>query len=144
VLTNLEQAHYYLIAQLSPFYMLVFTIVGICVPIYYMSRRVANTEVVNPSKSDKTNRVWFVLGLTVLLSVVVALYPYLPRINPGQLNPSVDINDYIVDYYRLATDPSQIFTMMSGSRPLYYLLLLAFQKMTSLDPLNAVRFLPVP
>ncbi|MCX6656275.1 MAG: hypothetical protein NTY03_14310, partial [Candidatus Bathyarchaeota archaeon] len=51
--------------------------------------------------------------------------------------------DYLADYYKIAADPSWIFTAMGGSRPIYYMLFLAFQRATSLDPLNAIRLLPI-
>jgi hypothetical protein len=143
VLTSLELSHYYLVAQLSPIYMLAFTVVGVGVPLYHLSRKPTSTEAVSPDRSALTNRVWLVLGLTLLLSAVVVVYPYLPSINPGQINPGVDIGPYLEEYQRVVGDPSSIFTASGGDRPIYYLLLFTFQRATSLDPLMAIQYLPV-
>lgn len=90
-----------------------------------------------------SNRVYLALGLTLLLGIVVAVYPYLQNINPGQVNPGVDILSYLEEYQRISADPTLIFTASGGSRPIYYLLLFVFQRAASLDPLKAIRLLPI-
>jgi hypothetical protein len=142
-LTSLEQSLYYLAAQLSPNFMLAFTFVSICVPIIHLIRRPERLEAASLDRPKLSNRAYFALGLTLLLSAVAAVYPYLPNINPNQVNPGVDINGYVEDFYGIAADPSKILTAMGGSRPIFYLLFLAFQKASSLDPLKAIQLIPI-
>ena len=141
--TSLEQSLFYLAAQLSPFYMMAFTSAGIGVPLYHMLRGPPGREAASQDRSTARNQEYLALVLTMLLSVAVAVYPYLSKVNPMQLNPGVDITDYLADYYRIAADPSRIFTAMGGSRPVYYMVFLAFQRATSLDSLNAIQLLPM-
>jgi hypothetical protein len=142
-LTSLEQSLFYLAAQLSPVYMLLYTFVGIGVPLYHILHRSTDREAVSQDHSMTSSQAYLALLLTMLLSVAVAVYPYLSKVNPMQLNPGVDIEYYLTEYYKIAADTSQIFTAMGGSRPIFYLLLFAFQRVTSLDPLNAIRLLPI-
>jgi hypothetical protein len=142
-LTSLEQSLFYLAAQLSPYFMLIYTYVGIGVPLYHLIHRPTVKEATSRDRSGANTQVYLALVLTLLLSVAVAVYPYLSKVNPENLNPGVDIDYYLTDYNVIASDPSQIFTAMGGSRPIYYLLLFAFQKITSLDPLSAIRLFPI-
>jgi hypothetical protein len=113
-LTSLEQSLFYFTAQLSPFYMLAFTFVGIGVPLYHLFHRNTEGEAVSQNRSLVNNQAYLALLLTMLLSVAVAVYPYLSKVNPMQLNPGVDILPYLEEYQGVAVDPSLAFTALGG------------------------------
>jgi hypothetical protein len=142
-LADLESNMYYFVAQSSPLIMLTFSILGVMIPIRHFSRGAIGIEA-QKSEAPTEKRNWaFFLGLIFVLSVAVAIYPYLPRVNPTGVNVGVDIPNYLLDLKQVEADPVKAFQISSGSRPLLYLLLFGFQKLTSLSTLDAIRWLPI-
>jgi len=139
-LTELEINLYYLVAQFSPVFMLLFALAGIGVPLHHLVKKPQEI------KTDKTeiariqNKEFLLLSLIVILSITVALYPYIPNVNPLNENPGADISSYLLEYKQVEGDVSKIFEVSGGSRPIYYLLLFGFQKLASLDALSATRY----
>lgn len=91
----------------------------------------------------KLDRVWLYLFLTVLLSVFAALYPYFPNVNPRGLNVGVDIHGYVESAKIVDNDVTQAFSVMGGSRPLIFLVIFGFQRLTGLSVEASVEYLPV-
>ena len=140
---DLESNLYYLVAQLSPIFMLTFSILGIIIPIHHFTKGDFEIEA-QKTEAPKRTRYWlFYLGLILVLSVTVAIYPYLPTVNHVGVSTGVDIPMYLQELKQVEADPIQAFQVSGGSRPVLYLLLFGFQKLTSLDALDAVRWLPV-
>jgi len=142
-LADLESNLYYLVAQLSPLIMLIFAILGIIIPVQYFSRG-SFEVVVHETKIVKGTRYeLIVLGLILALSVIVAVYPYLPRVNPLSVNVGVDGPQYVLEFKQVEADPSRAFKLEGGSRPVLYLLLFGFQRLTSLSVPDTIRWTPV-
>ena len=83
------------------------------------------------------------LLLSISLSVVAALYPYSPAINPRGLNVGVDIQAYVRAGKIVEGNPFQAFNVSGGSRPLIFLAIYGFQGLLGSDVSTAVMFLPV-
>jgi hypothetical protein len=142
-LAELESNLYYLGAQLSPLIMLTFSILGVVIPIHHLSKGSLAKEAQKPEPPTRTRTDIVILGLILILSVTVAVYPYLPKVNPQGVNPGVDINSYLLEYKQVEADPGKALQVSGGSRPLFYVILFGFQKLTFLDPLSAIRLLPI-
>jgi hypothetical protein len=142
-IAELESNLYYLGAQLSPLIMLTFSILGVMIPIHHFSKGAFEIEAQKSEAPKGTRNGLFLLSLILVLSVTVAIYPYLPRVNPQGVNPGVDIPQYLLEFKQVETDPSKAFQVSGGSRPLLYLLMFGFQKLTSLDALDTIRWLPI-
>lgn len=83
------------------------------------------------------------LILSISLSVAAALYPYSLAVNPEGRGFGVDVHYYVDNGEIVERDVSQAFNVMSGSRPLIFLVIYGFQKLLGSDVSTAVRFLPV-
>lgn len=142
-LTELEINLYYLVAQFSPVFMLLFALAGIGVPLYHLVKKPQEIKTDKAEIARIQNKEFLLLSLIVVLSITVALYPYLPNVNPLNENPGVDISSYLLEYKQVEGDVSKIVEVSGGSRPIYYLLLFGFQKLASLDALSAIRYLSI-
>jgi hypothetical protein len=89
------------------------------------------------------------LVFAVALSVLFAIYPYLPTINPHYTWVSVDDFNYqqfLNQMDQRQTIPEKIreaFAISSGDRPLTMILMYLFQHSLGLDTMTAVRFFAV-
>jgi hypothetical protein len=86
--------------------------------------------------------VLILMGL-VLFAVFAALYPYAWGVNPEGLNVGVDAPSYVINAVLVDADVSKAFSVMGGSRPLIFLAIYGFQRVTGLDVNSAVRYFPV-
>jgi len=91
----------------------------------------------------RLDRVWVYLVPLVLLSVFAALYPFLPSVNPRGLNVGVDIPHYVASAEVVDGDVARAFSEMGGSRPLIFLVIFGFQRLTGLSVEASVEYLPV-
>jgi hypothetical protein len=91
----------------------------------------------------KLDKVWIYLSLTVLLSVFAVVYPYFPGVNPRGLDVGVDIPHYVALARMVDADVSQAFSVMGGSRPMIFLVIFGFQRLTGLSVEASVNYLPV-
>lgn len=90
-----------------------------------------------------------ILGLAIVTSVLFAVYPYLPAINPHYTWVSVDDRAYqqfIKNVEEQGTIPhiiKQAFVESAGDRPLTLLIMSAFHSISGLSIVNSVRLFPV-
>lgn len=85
----------------------------------------------------------FILAALVLLGVFSAFYPYLGGVNPRGLNVGVDAPRYVDSLLIVEGGVWASFSEMGGSRPLIFLTLYGFERVTGLSAELAVRYLPV-
>jgi len=86
-------------------------------------------------------RVFLVLSL--ILSVVGALYPYSMYINPDGIAFGVDIHYYVDWMGPVEQDLRYAFSVANGSRPVVLLAIYGFQYVFGLKLLDAIKYLPV-
>jgi len=84
-----------------------------------------------------------ILALVLTFSVVGALYPYVPEINPSAVPVGVDVHYYLEWMAEVDRDLSSVFTAARGSRPLMLLLIFFLQRVSGLGVLEIVKYLPV-
>lgn len=89
------------------------------------------------------------LGVAIVISVVFAVYPYLPTINPHYTWVSVDDFNYQQFLGQMHLQQSisdkvrSAFTISGGDRPLTMILLYLYQSALGSDAMTAVRFFSV-
>jgi len=142
---GLELELFYLASFLSPYLGLILVFISILKPLIRLlsGEGLASEGVERRSAAVISSKVLVSLVLVVSLSVVAAVYPYFPSVNPRRLDAGVDIRDYVESLELLEGNVSQAFYVMNGSRPMIFLALFGFQKSAGLDALTAVRFFPV-
>ena len=82
------------------------------------------------------------LILSVVVSVVGALHPYRPDVNPESMPVGIDIKSYVKTMASVEQDPSSAFTVF-GSRPMILLMMYALKHIIGLEFLEVVKYLPV-
>jgi hypothetical protein len=142
-LADFESNLYYLVAQLSPLIMLGFSILGVIIPILHFSKGALEIEAQKSEMPGGKYYELFFLSLVLVLSVTVAMYPYLPRVNPLGVNTGVDSPQYLLEFKQVEADPIQAFHVSGGSRPVLYILLFGFQKLTSLNAQDTIKWIPI-
>ena len=141
----LEMELFYIASFFSPYLGLILIFISILKPLV----RLLSGEGLAPeggerrSASNISSKVLVSLVFIVSLSVVAAVYPYFPSVNPKGLDVGVDIRNYTKAAELVEGDVSQVFHVMNGSRPIIFLAIFGFQKLAGLDALTAVRFFPV-
>ncbi len=83
------------------------------------------------------------LAALLLLGVFVGVYPYLGGVNPLGLDVGVDAPRYVESLQVVEGDLWSAFSLMSGSRPLIFLVLYGFEMVTGFSAGMTVRYLPV-
>ena len=142
---NLEMGLFYLLARLAPFLSIPLMFLWIPKLIIHWRRR---RKVKNASPCwmvDYQKPSWskFLLFFSIILSIIAAVYPYLPSVNPHNRHVGVDFNDYVEQARIVEQDLSQVFKIGGGSRPFIFLFIYGFQTMFGLDIVSAVKYLPV-
>jgi len=141
---ELEMSLFYVASNLAPY--LVLTLIFVCFlkPFNRLFVRMKLTfERLEEQKSSIfSSRAPFFLFI-IFFSVLAAIYPYLPNVNPTGRDIGVDIRNYLESAELIENDPSQILKVRYGQRPLIHLVIFVFQKLLNLDALTVIRFLPV-
>jgi len=83
------------------------------------------------------------LVFSIFLSIAAAVYPHLPTVNPNKIMVGVDIPPYVKAAEIVDQDVSQAFKVMSGYRPIIFLVIYGFQRLLGSDVSTAVKILPV-
>jgi len=91
----------------------------------------------------KSSRPMALLLFSILLSIATALYPHSPAVNPEEIIVGVDIPHYVKAAEIVDREVSQAFKVMSGHRPIIFLVIYGFQRILGSDVSTAVNFLPV-
>jgi len=147
---DLELALFYVIAPIAPLVVLtIFFVVFIKMifPKYLVSveRFLKGCKFLRGGSVDvEINldpRVFLVLSL--ILSVVGALYPYSRYINPDGIAFGVDVHYYVDWMGPVEQDLCSAFLVANGSRPVILLVIYGFQHVFGLKLLDAIKYLPV-
>jgi len=91
----------------------------------------------------KSSRPMALLLFSIFLSIAAALYPHSQAVNPEGNIVGVDIQNYVNAAEIVDRDVSQAFKVMSGHRPIIFLVIYGFQRLIGSDVSTAVKFLPV-
>jgi len=83
------------------------------------------------------------LLFSIFLSIAAALYPHSPVVNPEGIIVGFDSLHYVKAAEIVDRDVSQAFKVMSGYRPIIFLVIYGFQRLLGSDVSTAVNFLPV-
>lgn len=82
------------------------------------------------------------LALALTFSVVGALYPYSPNINPRSFPVGVDVRRYVDWMAEVEKSPYSAFTIVGGSRPTILLLIYALKYIFGSSVGEVVKYLP--
>jgi len=142
---NLEMGLFYMAAHLAPF--LAILLMYLWVFKLLLHWRYGNME----KQEGYENRVGkrasrqaiLMLLFSISLSIIAALYPHLPSVNPKNRNVGVDFQHYVNNSIIVEKDISQVFNVSRGSRPIIYILIYSIQKLLGLDAIIVVRNLPI-
>jgi hypothetical protein len=83
------------------------------------------------------------LVLSILLSIISPIYPYLPSINPNNLLIGIDTENYIEWAEVVDTDLSQAFNVWGGSRPLIHIIIFFLKQISRLDSVSIVKYFTI-
>jgi len=83
------------------------------------------------------------LSMGIFSSLVAALYPYSPALNPSSLPVGVDVPMYLDLMAKVGNDPYSAFIVDGGSRPLILLLIYSFERILGSSIQEIVKYLPV-
>lgn len=83
------------------------------------------------------------LALALTFSVVGALYPYSPNINPNSSPVGVDVHWYIEWMAEVEKNPSSAFTVSRGSRPVMLLMIYTVNSVFGFGIEGIVKYLPI-
>jgi len=132
---------YYVTAPLSVICIAAIVIVSIYKPFNSFRRRGEEETQVHVSPTDRKTIVY--LLLVVGLGIFAAIYPNLPGVNPNSINIGTDVMHYVPFLDQVNLDISKINEVYYGSRPLFFLVLLSFEKALGLSSYWAVSLIPV-
>jgi len=142
---NLEMGLFYMAAHLAPY--LVIPLMYLWIIKLLMHWRWGSKEKQEDFENKEgewlSRRVILILIFSISLSVIAALYPYLPSVNPRNRNVGVDFSDYVNATEMIESDFSQVFDILGGSRPLIYITLHGFQRLFKLDAITTIRYFPI-
>jgi len=143
-LAELEMSLFYVASNLAP--CLVLTLIFVCFlkPFNRLFERMKLVfERFEEQKSSIFASKAIFFPFIIFFSILAAVYPYLPNVNPSGGDIGVDIRNYLETAELIESDPSQISKVWYGQRPLIHLVIFVFQKLFSLEALTVIRFLPV-
>lgn len=132
---------YYLTAPLSILILAAVIIASIYKPITILQRK--TVQETNVQINQINRKITFYLTLIMGLGVLAALYPNLPGVNPNSVNIGTDVVHYVPFLDQVNQNITKITEVYSGSRPVFFLILLGFQKMLGLDSFWAVSLFPL-
>ena len=132
---DLENKLYYIFSLIIPVLSIIFFYSWILIP--HIRRRISLTF--NQSyyfiKSD------YILVISLLISILTALYPYINGVNPNNLIVGVDAIKYIqsldIDYVK-----SNSNIVINNERPFFFLILKIFKFLTNMSIENSVKYFP--
>jgi len=131
---------HYVLAHLSPLLVLPFLYFWVLKPLIGMGFRLPELCV---GRSGFTRFNVLMIVFSLYLSVVAALYPYFPSVNPDGVGVGVDIFSYIRSIESIVEEESSVFKVAGGSKIFFYVFYFCFKWVTGLSVEAAVRFLPV-
>jgi len=140
-LANLELALFYVFARLTPILAPPITFLWMVKPFIEVGLEKNGLE--HDEGSIFLERHLLMLISSLILSIVVALYPYSPAINPRSEPVGVDVRWYIPWMEEVERNPSSAFKIAGGSRPLLLLSIYVVSKLLSIPTRDAVIYFPL-
>lgn len=133
---------FYVFSYAAPLVVLAVLFFGVLRPLVRMGFGWASSGFLIERK-EMTSRERGILVFSLLIGVFAAVYPWLPAVNPESIPFGVDIHYYLEWVGDVEGDWSRLFDVAGGSRPLMILLIMAFERLTGFDTVQAVWFMPV-
>jgi hypothetical protein len=141
-IASIETDLYFFYAGSAPYFFLIFVILSI-IKLGYALRDKWDVDVTEKFIEVTRENSLFFLYVMIVLSILVAAFPYLPAINPDNTPIGVDTEDYVEEYLEVEHNPSKAFSVMGGNRPVVFLLIYLFQRVGGLSADQAVMYLPL-
>lgn len=137
--TRLQVGVHYVLGYLAP--LMVFSF------LFFWLLRPLTEQIVRLPRHRVEERGFTVFGLLLLafsvyLSFYAAQYPYLPAVNPNDVNFGADIDRYVEVIEMIAGSENPLLQIVTVGRGFFYVFFFAFQGLTGLDTVHAVRLLP--
>jgi hypothetical protein len=112
----------------------------------FVSLRARNVEH-QASSSDFLKLERLILGGSILISIIAALYPYLPTINPLQLTVSVDTPQYVKFVNEMTSSRSGILSAFGevngGDRPIPLVIIYLVHQISRIELVHIINYLPM-
>jgi len=142
-LAFLELSSSSLLSSLSPM-VLVFTLFfWILKPVLSLFNIRFRGLIINGWFSRKPFMDFAILSLSIAISIVASIYPYIPSLNPNFYPVGVDFRYYEEALWGFEVNPWSAFKFFGGSRPLLIPLLYLFKCLFGFDVRTAVTFAPI-
>lgn len=142
-LALLELDLFYVASYLAPLIVVPFLFVWLIKHIFTWGWGSQLESKIRYSKKGNKKFAWIILASALVLSIFSVFYAYLPNVNPSEQNVGVDIQSYVDSVKIIDHDISQAFNVSGGSRPLIFFMIISFKRLTGLNYVSAVRYLPI-
>ena len=143
-LVNLDEVIFFLTSPLSIIVLIAIICASLIAPVRLFWRN--KTSIVQSEENiptSKSRNILLYLSLIIVFTVFSVLYPSLPGINPQNNNVGTDVSQYVSDLGGINNGTLTIFNANDGSRPLFFLVLEAFQRLFGLSNLAVVNLIPI-
>jgi hypothetical protein len=149
---ELELALFYVFAPLAPIIVLIIipiSILKLTAPGYLETiNQIIKPIIVKIALSFRTDKLFSIpsmilMVISLIVSIIGAIYPHSPSINPEEMTFGVDVHYYLEWMVPVEKDPFSVFTVANGSRPIFLLLIYVFRRGLGLSVVEAVKYLPV-
>ena len=148
-IVKLEEALYYIFTVIVPPLILTILLVWIMKPLLIEAlktvKETLETKILKPTVKGKAIKLnsKIMLLYAVIISIIIAIYPYTPNINPQNKIVGVDVKHYEEYLKETEKNLGQILIVAGGSRPLLILLLYTLEKAIQISPLKIVEYSPI-
>jgi len=148
-IAKLEEALYYTFTVTVPPLILLMLLAWIMKPILLEALKIVRRNLkIKVSKATRKTKALklsskIILLYAMLLSIIIAVYPYTPNINPQNKIVGVDVKHYEEYIRQTEEDIGQTLIVAGGSRPLLVLLLYTLEKIIQTSPLKTVEYSPI-
>jgi len=85
----------------------------------------------------------YIFIMSIILSIIFSIYPYLEFINPDNKIVGVDFTLYYSISKTIEKNPSLAFKLLNGERSLFLLLIYFLQKILSIDLMILIKYMPL-
>jgi len=134
---------FYLFSFFGSFLGVSFAILSITVPLLYLLGMFRGADEGSTPIVWAARSILLPFMLIIFICVYAGLYPNLTTVNPWNNAVGSDFYEYIVAAERVDGDASMVFSVMSGSRPILFILVLGLQRLIGTDSQTIIRFLPL-
>lgn len=138
VVSAAESNIYYLLSTLAPLPIIVLFFSWL--PKLLLNRPTQETKSAQNNHFNKIN--WVLLAFSLGLAALSGIYPYLGSVNPHGLIVGYDVTYYLEAARQVSSDPSNIFKVMGGERPVVFGIIYLLQRLTGAGELSTLLALP--